>query len=405
MKRKPFLVVVFALLASSAFAASPKPVVVYTFTCNGSAFWRIGPCPNGGTPYSLLQGSDGNFYGNAQVSSEGRSNNGGTVFSVTTGGKFTLLHTFRAGANGTYANGNNPGQLIEGTDGKLYGTTINGGANSPPGDGVLFRVNKDGSGFRVIHRFCSQTSCADGFAVTAMVAGTDGNLYGTTAYGGTGCDCGAIFRVTPSGEYKIVFSFNRSTDGYYPTSLILGPDGSLYGSSLVFLFKYTPATKAFQAFPLKFPLVHGAQSSGGVSVIGANGNFYGLYATYGVNGVGLFEVERDGSNLQAFPYYNTIAGGGTPERLILASDGNIWLSDYNGVDGDGDILSLSPSDGTVLQTLTPFGTSAPVGAYPGGIIQAKDGNLWGTTTDFGHASHGHFAAGTVFKLNVGLPPR
>jgi len=345
------------------------------------------------------------FYGNAQVSSEGRSNNGGTVFSVTAGGKFTLLHTFRAGANGTYANGNNPGQLIEGTDGKLYGTTINGGANSPPGDGVLFRVNKDGSGFRVIHRFCSQTSCADGFAVTAMVAGTDGNLYGTTAYGGTGCDCGAIFRVTPSGEYKIVFSFNRSTDGYYPTSLILGPDGSLYGSSIVFLFKYTPATKVFQAFPLKFPLVHGAQSSGGVSVIGANGNFYGLYATYGVNGVGLFEVERDGSNLQAFPYYNTIAGGGTPERLILASDGNIWLSDYNGVDGDGDILSLSPSDGTVLQTLTPFGTSAPVGANPGGITQAKGGNLWGTTTDFGHASHGHFAAGTVFKLNVGLPPR
>src|ERR1700686_3720249 len=72
MKRKPFLVVVFALLASSAFAASPKPVVVYTFTCNGSVFWRIGPCPNGGTPYSLLQGLDGNFYGNAQVSSEGR---------------------------------------------------------------------------------------------------------------------------------------------------------------------------------------------------------------------------------------------------------------------------------------------------------------------------------------------
>jgi len=309
MKRKPFLVVLFALLASSAFAASPKPVVVYTFICNGSAFWRIGPCPDGGTPYSLLQGSDGNFYGNAQVSSEGRSNNGGTVFSVTAGGKFTLLHTFRAGANGTYANGNNPGQLMEGSDGKLYGTTIYGGVNSPPGDGVLFRVNKDGSGFRVIHRFCSQTSCADGSAVTAMVAGTDGNLYGTTAYGGTNCGCGAIFRVTPSGEYKIVFSFNRSTDGYYPTSLILGPDGSLYGSSLVFLFKYAPATKAFQALPLKFPLVHGAQSSGGVSVIGANGNFYGLYATYGVNGVGLFEVERDGSNLQAFPYYNTIAGG------------------------------------------------------------------------------------------------
>jgi len=116
-------------------------------------------------------------------------------------------------------------------------------------------------------------------------------------------------------------------------------------------------------------------------------------------------VEGDGSNLQAFPYYNKIDGGGTPERLIVGSDGNIWLSDYNGVDGYGDILSLSPSDGTILKTLAPFSTSATVGAYPGVIIEGKDGNIWGTTTDYGNASNGHFAAGTVYKLNVGLPPR
>ena len=105
MKRKLSIAVLFLLLASSAFGARPQPVVVYTFICNGSPFWRIGPCPNGGIPYSLLQGSDGNFYGNAQVSSEGRSNNGGLVFSATPSGKFTLLHTFRPGPTKMYQNG------------------------------------------------------------------------------------------------------------------------------------------------------------------------------------------------------------------------------------------------------------------------------------------------------------
>jgi uncharacterized repeat protein (TIGR03803 family) len=412
MKRNIPLAVLFALLASSAFGASPKPVAVYTFTCNGSAFWRIGPCPNGGIPYSLLHGSDGNFYGNAQVSSEGRSDTGGTVFSLTSSGAFKLLHTFRPGPNHTFPNGSNPGLLVEGSDGKLYGSTIYGGINGGQGfvgDGVLFRVNKNGSGFQVVHKFCSETNCTDGAGVTALVAGTDGNLYGTTFAGGTGsCSfggCGTIFKVTPSsGAYEVVFSFpNQTTDGYEPTSLILGPDGSLYGNSGL-LFRYTPATGVFQII-LKFPLINGRPSLGTAEVVGPNGNLYGLYFVAGTSGIGLFEVAVDGSNLQLFPFYNTIDGGGSPGQLILASDGNFWLADYNGSTGYGDILSLSPSDGTVLQTFTPFSTSAAVGAYPAGIIQAKDGTLWGTTTDFGDAPNGYFAAGTVFKLNAGLPPR
>jgi hypothetical protein len=80
MNRTQSFAVLFALLATTAFAASPKPVVVYTFLCKGSAFSRTGPCPDGGIPYALLQGSDGSFYGNAQVSSEGTSNNGGRYF-------------------------------------------------------------------------------------------------------------------------------------------------------------------------------------------------------------------------------------------------------------------------------------------------------------------------------------
>jgi len=60
----------------------------------------------------------------------------------------------------------------------------------------------------------------------------------------------------------------------------------------------------------------------------------------------------------------------------------------------------------VLQTLTPFGSESPaLGAYPGWLIQAKDGTLWGSDTMGGNAPGGHFADGTIFKLNLGLPPR
>jgi len=89
----------------------------------------------------------------------------------------------------------------------------------------------------------------------------------------------------------------------------------------------------------------------------------------------------------------------------LATDENFWVADFHGASGYGDIISLSPSDGTLLQTFSPFDTSAAVGAYPAGIIQANDGTFWGTTTDFGDAPNGYFAAGTVFKLNAGLPVR
>jgi len=121
--------------------------------------------------------------------------------------------------------------------------------------------------------------------------------------------------------------------------------------------------------------------------------------------VGLFEVQPDGSNLQLFPFYNTIEGGGAPGGLLLASDGNFWVADINGGTGYGDIITLSPSDGTLIQTLTPFSSSAAVGAYPMDLIQAKDGTLWGSTDSFGITPKGYFGDGTVFSLDAGLPPR
>lgn len=417
MKSKLAFSIFFALLASSAYAASSRLVVATTFLCKGNAFQRIGPCPDGGRPVSLIQGSDGNFYGTAQDSMEGSSTpTGGTVFSVTAGGTFTLLHTFPPGPNNNYPNGNLPGLLTEGPDGKLYGDTLYGGiggCNGYCGYGLLYRVNKDGSGFQVVHEFCSETNCTDGSAgYGALLTGTDGNLYGTTYYGGTGGD-GTLFQVTPStGAYKVVVNFDFSTTGENPTALLVASDGTFYGSSEgssgEVLFHYTEATGSLQTAVLDFPLFNGLPSRGGVSAFGANGNIYGIYGIYGISGDGLFVVDPDGSNLQLFPFYTTQDGGGEPDGLLPTSDGNFLMANYTGTfhgTSPGTIIRLSPLDGSLTGTISPFSQDHPVGAYPPVIIQAKDGKIWGTTTAFGAHSKGQFADGTVYNLNLGLPPR
>jgi uncharacterized repeat protein (TIGR03803 family) len=416
MKVKLLFAIVCALLARAAYAAGPQALAVNTFICNGSA--GTGSCPNGGRPDSLIQGSDGTFYGAAQDSMEGSSTpNGGTVFSLTPAGKFALLHTFAAGTNKNYPNGNLPGLVAEGSDGKIYGTTLFGGVggcNGYCGSGVLYRVSKSGTGFQVLHKFCSQSGCTDGGG-GAVVPNIDGNLYGASFQGGSGnCGsfyqgCGTIFRVTPStGAYEVVFSFPGSTDEF-PSSFIPASDGTFYGLDSgprgQNLFHFTPATGTFQSVALNFPSPNGLPSIGGSLAFGANGSFYGLYHIYGESGEGLFEVRTDGSNLQFFPFYTTRNGGGSPDGLLLASDGNFWVADFNGSTGYGDIITLSPSTGALIQTLTPFGASGAVGAYPAEIIQARDGTLWGSTYQGGKASADHFADGTVFSLNVGLPPK
>ena len=424
MQGKFLPVALFALLACSADGAGSQPVVAYTFVCNGSPTRGIGACPDGASPGSLIQGSDGNFYGAAKVSSYqsgGLPVNGGTVFSLTPAGKFTLLHTFAQGANKNFANGEGPASLIEGPDGNLYGATASGGKgyDDPPGFfgyGIVFRIGKTGSGFQVIHRFCSvMPSCSDGaYPAGGLVAGTDGNIYGVTSQGGTGSGCpqpacGTIFRVTPSsGAYQVVFSFSAST-GQEPTGLTLAPDGTIYGLTLQggVLFHYTPATGALQSMALRFPFPSGCSgfacfaTSG--PVFGPNGYLYGLYTVYQTGGSGLFEVQPDGGNLQLFPQYATAAEGGSAVGLLLASDGNFWVTESDSATGvSGAIVTLSPSDGTAIQTLTPFGGAA--GSYPSALIQAKDGTLWGEAAGGVVAGSDHFAGGTVFSLNEGLPP-
>jgi uncharacterized repeat protein (TIGR03803 family) len=142
---------------------------------------------------------------------------------------FTSLVKFN-GANGFYP----IGYLTQGTDGNIYGMTSGGGINN--NFGTIFRLTPQGK-LTTIYSFCAQPNCADGEAAEAgLTLASDGNYYGTTAYGGdTTClppdGCGTIFKITPLGKLTTLHVFEL-TDGAIPwANLVEGADGNLYGTT------------------------------------------------------------------------------------------------------------------------------------------------------------------------------
>src|SRR5271170_2379964 len=137
-------------------------------------------------------------------------------------------------------NGNSPsnGSLVQGTDGNFYGTTRNGGAH---GEGTVFKITAGGT-LKVLYSFCAKTNCADGaIPALGLIQATDGNFYGTTSAGGgstctgagPGPGCGTVFRITLAGALTTLHSFAGSpTDGHQPLSpLVQGGDGDFYGTT------------------------------------------------------------------------------------------------------------------------------------------------------------------------------
>jgi len=176
-----FAIVVLGLsLAITARAQSSATIdQLFAFSCTTGVGSET--CPQGARPDIILQASDGNFYGAAQVTDEGVSDpQGGTLFKLTSSGEFSKLFTFTQGSNG-FLNGNNPADgFVEANDGFLYGTTFNGGKHN---DGVLFRISKTGTGFKVLHNFCSSAKCADGSIPNGLLLAQDGNLNGMNLIG------------------------------------------------------------------------------------------------------------------------------------------------------------------------------------------------------------------------------
>ena len=395
--------VFITLFACCVHAAGQQLTAVHSFVCKNPQ--NTGPCPQGGNPTSLIQGSDGNFYGTAERTGKAQAGpGGGLIFSLTPSGTFATVHEFAPGETKDYPNGSNPLRVIEGPDGKFYGETSLGGSL---GYGVLFRVDRTGKNYQVLQNYSVDPAAANGSSPTSLVAGNDGNVYGTTYFGGTnscgyGNNCGTIFRVTAAtGAYEVVLNFDSATTGAFPTNLVVGPDGTFYGTSIVangsLLFHYIESTGEIQTASLVFPVVNQEPAHGNVSAIGPDGNLYGTYSGYLLDGIGLFQVGLDGNNLQVYPVYTTDSNV-SPDGLVLASDGNFWMTEYYGSEGFGDIVTLSPVDGSLIQTLTPFSATSADGGGPVELFSSTRGELWGVSSLYGPAAKGSYGAGALFRL-------
>lgn len=186
--------------------------------------------PNGfEIPYSgagLLELPNGLFYG---VTAYGtKSGNGcGSIFQMNASGTLKTIYGF---AN-TSQEGCGPVNVIAGPNGNLYGTAVSGGTANY---GVVFELSSSGK-LTVLHSFCSQSYCSDGeIPNTTLLLGTDGNFYGTTLYGGANNE-GVIFQISPSGAFQVLYNFCSQfgcADGSNPNaSLIQGTDGNFYGTT------------------------------------------------------------------------------------------------------------------------------------------------------------------------------
>jgi uncharacterized repeat protein (TIGR03803 family) len=353
---------------------------------------------NGDSPSftSLIQGTDGNLYG---MTSGGGVYDQGTVFKVTGGGTLTTLYTFCSQINCT--DGAKPeAGLVQATNGNLYGTTYWGGAN---GYGTIFEITPAGQ-LTTLYSFCSQTNCADGaYPQAGLVQGTDGNLYGTTYEGGANGVYGTVFEITPAGQLTTLHSFDYFDDGAYPQAgLVQATNGNFYGTTYWAgangggtIFEITPAGQltTLYSFCSQTNCTDGEEPEAGL-VQATNGNLYGTTWSGGTNFDGtVFAITLAGqlSTLYSFCSQPGCTDGVDPHAgLIQATDGNLYgTTESGGANDFGTVFEITPAG--QLTTLYAFGLTG--GARPGGGLLQANGNLYGMT-EIGGSRDG----GTIFSL-------
>ncbi len=301
----------------------------------------------------LIADSAGNLYGTtAKGGGAGCGGHGcGTVFKLTPDGTETVLYSFAGGNDGISP----VAGLITDSAGNLYGTTQLGGKNH---FGTVFKLAPDGTE-TVLYRFCFQGDpCTDGGSPYAgLIKDKAGNLYGTTAEGGT-YSGGTVFRLAPDGSETVLYSFARGSDGAYPKAgLIADSAGNLYGTT----------------------------ASGGGTGCGG----------YGCGTV--FKLAPEGTETVLYAF--TGNDGAYPEAgVITDSAGNFYgTTQQGGTNDNGTVFKLAP-DGTETVLYSFAGGSD--GSLPfAGLIADKKGHLYGTTSEGGSTRCYGFGCGTVFKLN------
>jgi uncharacterized repeat protein (TIGR03803 family) len=280
--------------------------------------------------------------------------------------------------------------LVQGRDWRLCGTT------SGSSNGSIFRITR-GDVFAELFALGFTNGCCPYGGVTLA---SDGNFYGTTQGGGNGQN-GVLFKMTPTGTYTVLHFFAGGNDGADPAAApIQASDGSLYGttvnpSSGSTVYKYT--------FSGSFGTIHQFSGKDGQGVVaaltqGADGNLYGVASAGGANGCGtVFQLSTAGAILQSYSFPCGAGGNEPTGSLLQASDGNLYGTTALGGSLDkGTVFKMTPDfQVSILYNFLGFGGGKQDGRSPfAGLVQATDGNLYGTTKNGGSAD-----MGTLFQIS------
>jgi uncharacterized repeat protein (TIGR03803 family) len=396
----------FAVLVLCAATAIGLPAQIFTTVHNFNG--TDGSNPQAG----LIQTVNGNLFG---TTSGGGSSNGGTVYQMTPIGTLTTLHSFH-GTDGAIVSG-----LVL-ANRELYGTTQYGGAFTGSnqcgfiGCGTIFKIAAGGT-FTTLYSFNN----IDGSIPSTLIQGADGNLYGTTASGGanhpiqscSGNGCGTIFKITPNGVLTTLYSFcpqSNCPDGANPEAgLVQANDGDFYGTTrgggshqvcrvngngrgCGTAFKITPngVLTTLYSFCSQANCTEGEQPRAGLVQAG-NGDLYGTTTAGGASnacagfGCGtVFKITPSGA-LTTLHSFDLTDGAGPAAPLIQASDGNFYgttSADGGSAVGGGTIFKITATGKlTTLHVLAGTGTEGFAPVAP--LVEARSGTFYGTTSDGG----------------------
>jgi uncharacterized repeat protein (TIGR03803 family) len=382
----------FALLTLALVgvtASAQTPTTVYNFSAAAGSGDVANPIPAG----VMSQGRDGRLY---SATKPGGAFGQGGVFVITPTGTESVPYSFPiSGVDGI---GCAPGVTLA-SDGNFYGSCPAGGAN---GYGLVYKVTPAGV-FTHLHDFAFATDGADPSA--PPIQAKDGNFYGAVpAFGPLGQ--GLIYKLTPTGTFSILFSFNGSNGSAPVGTLVQGSDGNLYGTTLgggTFsdgtVFKVSTAGHLTTLH--NFAGTDGGNLYAGV-IQGTDGSFYGTTSSGGPNGgIGegvVYKVTASGKFTLLHTFASATEGGGPRAEMVQATDGNIYGTTW--AINPNSLFKITPKG--VFSVVYSFdGTSSVVGTDPaGGLVQHTNGLLYGTTENSA-ASKGN---GSVFTLNIGAAP-
>ncbi len=284
-----------------------------------------------------------------------------------------------------HESGTPAGRLLALPDGRLVGSTSNGGRYFYGGS--LYALTPDGGGgftFEELHAFAGPDGRTP---VHGVVLGSDGRYYGTT-YGGGSADAGTIFRIDSTGHLTQLYDF-ATGGGEHPSELVEGPDGKFYGTTpsgplgqLGTLFRIDSAGT--------FELLHAFSSSGNVGftpqaglVVGPDGRLWGTTSVGGVSGGGtVYAVDVATGSPTAVHSFLGPDGGGPTSALAVAGGDLFGTTRGGGAHSMGTVFRITRAG--AFTSLYSFTGGADGAAPADGVTLAGDGNLYGLTPyDFG----------------------